>query len=97
MRLNSRQIKYLRQQAQKRKAVVLVGNQGLSEAVLAEMRGALAHHELLKVRLPAAEPDQRRHMLESLCRELDAEPVQSIGRMAIIYRRADKPRLTLPL
>jgi len=53
MALNIRQKKYLRQQAHARKPVVTVGNQGLSAAVLAEVRIALRTHELLKIKLPA--------------------------------------------
>lgn len=96
MPLTSKQIKYLRSQAQKRKAVVMVGHHGLSAAVYAELRSALAHHELLKLRLPAVEVARRRALVQALCAELDAQAVQSIGRIAVIYRRAESPRIHLP-
>jgi RNA-binding protein len=96
MTLNIRQKKYLRQQAHSRKPVVTVGNQGLSAAVLAEMRIALRTHELLKIKLPAGERAARAMLLEQICRDADAESVQLIGRVAIIYRPSDKPKIQLP-
>jgi RNA-binding protein len=96
MPLNIRQKKSLRQQAHARKPVVTVGNQGLSAAVLAEIRIALRAHELLKIKLPAGEREARAALLAQICRDTEAEPVQLIGRVAIIYRPSDKPKIQLP-
>jgi len=96
MALNIRQKKFLRQQAHARKPVVTVGNQGLSAAVLAEIRGALRTHELLKIKLPAGEREARAAMLAQACRDTGAEAVQLIGRVAIIYQPSDKPKIQLP-
>jgi RNA-binding protein len=96
MALNIRQKKYLRQQAHARKPVVTVGNQGLSTAVLAEIRTALRTHELLKIKLPAGEREARAVLLAQICRDTEAESVQLIGRVAIIYRPSDKPKIQLP-
>jgi len=97
MALNIRQKKYLRQQAHARKPVVTVGNPGLSTAVLAEIGIALQTHELLKIKLPAGEREARIALLEQICRAAKAEPVQLIGRVAIIYRPSDKPKFQLPV
>jgi RNA-binding protein len=96
MALNIRQKKYLRQQAHARKPVVTVGNPGLTEAVLAETRIALKTHELLKIKLPAGERDMRAGLLEQICKATEAEPVQLIGRIAVVYRPSDKPKIQLP-
>jgi RNA-binding protein len=96
MALNIRQKKYLRQQAHARKPVVTVGNPGLSTAVLTEIGIALQAHELLKIKLPAGEREARVTLLENICRDTKAEPVQLIGRVAIIYRPSDKPKIQLP-
>ena len=96
MALNIRQKKFLRQQAHARKPVVTVGNQGLSAAVLAEVRIALRTHELLKIKLPAGEREARAALLEQICRATEAEAVQLIGRVAVIYRPSDKPKIQLP-
>ena len=96
MSLNIRQKKFLRQQAHARKPVVTVGNQGLSAAVLAEIRLALRAHELLKIKLPAGERANRDTLLEQICRETESDAVQLIGRVATVYRAADKPKIQLP-
>ena len=96
MALNIRQKKYLRQQAHARKPVVSAGNKGLSAAVLTEIRTALRTHELLKIKLPAGERDARAALLDQICRAAEAEPVQLIGRVAILYRPSDKLKIQLP-
>ena len=96
MALNIRQKKFLRQQAHARKPVVTVGNPGLSTAVLAEIRNALRTHELLKIKLPPGEREARAALLAQICRATEAEPVQLIGRVAIVYRPSDKPKIQLP-
>ncbi|MDE2121931.1 MAG: ribosome assembly RNA-binding protein YhbY [Betaproteobacteria bacterium] len=68
------------------KPSVLVGDQGLSEAVLAEIDRALKAHDLIKVRVPADDREARAQMLETICDRLGAAPVQSIGRMLVLYR-----------
>ena len=96
MPLNARQLKFLRQLAQQRKPVVSVGNRGLTAAVMAEIHSALKTHELLKIKLPAAERAARVALFTRICTESDAQPVQHIGRMAILYRPSDKPKIQLP-
>jgi RNA-binding protein len=96
MPLKIAQIKYLKGLAHHRKPVVTVGNAGLTAPVLAEIRLALKAHELVKIKLPALERDERDALLARICDETEAEPVQRIGRMAVIYRRAAKPKIQLP-
>jgi RNA-binding protein len=96
MTLTTPQIKYLRSLAQSRKPVVTVGAAGLTEAVFVEIRAALRAHELVKIKLPAIERQERDGLLERICTDTAAEAVQRIGRVAVIYRRADKPKIQLP-
>lgn len=96
MPLTRNQLKFLRAQAQTRKPVVTVGAAGLSSGVLTEIELALAYHELLKIKLPAGNRDGREEILEHICTKTAAEPVQAIGRMAVIYRRGENPQITLP-
>jgi RNA-binding protein len=96
MSLTQTQIKYLKGLAHHRKAVILVGAAGLSASVLREIGVALNAHELLKIRLPAVERDERLALFARICAETGAEAVQHIGRMAVIYRRAEKPKIQLP-
>ncbi len=68
------------------KAVVQVGQQGLTEGVRAEVQRALEDHELIKVQLPAGDPKQRKALAEELARATGAELVQSIGRISLYFR-----------
>ena len=96
MSLTGKQLKYLRSQAQSRKPVVTVGAAGISGAVLAEIEIALAHHELLKIKLPAGDRAAHEDMMRTICAKMAAEPVQAIGRVAVVYRRGEQPQITLP-
>jgi len=96
MSLKPTQIQHLKGLAHHLKPVILVGTAGLSAAVLREIQIALKAHELLKIRLPALERADRQAMFEQICRDTEAEPVQHIGRMAVIYRRGEKPKIQLP-
>ena len=96
MSLTDKQLKFLRAAAQTRKPVITVGAAGLSPAVMAEVELALAHHELLKIKLPAGDRARHQEMLDSICSQTGAEPVQTIGRMAVVYRRAQQPVIALP-
>ena len=96
MALNVKQRKHLKALAHHRKPVVEVGNAGITAAVIKEIEVALGHHELLKIRLPGVEREARTEMLKKICEATGADAVQEIGRMAVIYRPAEKPRLKLP-
>ncbi len=94
--LTPEQRKFLKSQAHGLKPVVMIGNQGLSEAVIKETDRALAAHELIKVRVLGDDREARDGYLMELCASLGAAPVQHIGKLLLIYRPAEKPRLQLP-
>jgi RNA-binding protein len=71
--------------------VVLVGDQGVSEAVVAETRRALDDHELIKVRLHAGDREQRRAMAQALAQACDAVVIQSIGKVTVLFRKNPEP------
>ena len=96
MTLSPAQIKYLKGLAHHRKPVVQLGQAGLSAAVLREIEIALNAHELLKIRMPAVEREQREALFTRICRHTGAAPVQHIGRMVILYRATKKPKIQLP-
>jgi RNA-binding protein len=77
--------------------VVRTGNAGVTDAVIAEADQALTHHELMKVRVLAAERKDRDAMIEELCKRLGAALVQRIGHVATIYRPRDKNSRIKPL
>ena len=96
MPLSENQKRHLKALAHHRKVIVIVGAAGITDAVLAEIDAALAHHELVKVRVNAADRDARRAMIDTIAQRSGAELVQSIGHIATFFRRADKPVIALP-
>lgn len=65
-----------------------VGQGGLTAAVLHEIDVSLKAHELVKIRVFAAERDDREAMLVAICEALDAAPVQHLGKVLIVWRPA---------
>ncbi|MCL0340909.1 YhbY family RNA-binding protein, partial [Escherichia coli] len=51
MNLSTKQKQHLKGLAHPLKPVVMLGNNGLTEGVLAEIEQALGHHELIKVKI----------------------------------------------
>jgi RNA-binding protein len=95
MALTGKQKHHLRALAHHKNPVVIIGDAGLTEAVLAEIEAALARHELIKVKV-RADRDERREILAQICERTGAEAVQSIGQVVVIFRRADVPLIELP-
>ena len=82
--LTSRQRKRLRELAHGLKPVVLVGQHGLSDAVVREVGAALETHELIKVRL--REPKDKRAMAEELAASACAALCGLVGHTVLLYR-----------
>ena len=73
--------------------VVLIGNDGLTPAVLKEANSALDAHGLIKVRMFSDQREDREAALARLADELDAAPVQHIGKLLVLWRpMPDKPK-----
>ncbi|MEY3107379.1 MAG: hypothetical protein RIT35_1557 [Pseudomonadota bacterium] len=83
--MNAANKKKLRAEAHSLKPVVMIGQSGLTDAVLAELELALNTHELLKVKI-RAEREDRKLITEKICANSGAELIQSIGQIAVIYR-----------
>jgi len=95
--LTAAQIRFLRGQAHDLKAILQVGGKGLTAPVLAELDGALEHHELVKVKLASDDRDQREALIAELAGRSGAALVQQIGKVAVLYRPATgKRQIVLP-
>lgn len=66
--------------------VVMIGADGLTEAVRREVDAALKAHGLIKVRAAAEDRTARDAMLGDLAESLGAAPVQHIGRLLVLWR-----------
>lgn len=75
-----------RAQAHPLKPMVLIGEQGLTDAVMAEIDRALTAHGLIKVRVASDEREARAAMMDGICEKLGAAPVQNIGKILVLFR-----------
>lgn len=97
MPLSAFQKRYLRGLAHSLNPVVLLGQKGVTAAVVAELGVALDHHELVKVKLSGGDKDERGAQIDGLCTPTGAEVVQTIGHTATLWRRNERePKLPLP-
>jgi len=84
--VNPEQLKQLKTKAHELKPVIMIGQAGLTEAVGKEIELALDTHELIKIKI-RAEREDRKQMQQQICTETQAELIQSIGQVVVIYRR----------
>jgi len=92
MSLTEKMKRDLRGRGHALKPVVSTGNAGLSKAVLREIALSLEHHELMKIRIGAVDRVQRKAIISEICDSCEAELVQAIGHIALLYRqKQDQP------
>ena len=100
MNLSEAQKKYLRGRGHALKPLIMVGESGLSDSLLAEYESTLDHHELIKVRVRVGDREARDVMIEKLCQDSRATLVQRIGNVALVYRanpqKKPEKRLRIP-
>lgn len=94
--LTTTQRQYLKGLAHARQPVVMIGNHGLTPAVLKEIELALNAHELIKIKAGSDELETRRAWMAEICSATGAASVQQIGKVLVIYRKGSKPAIALP-
>jgi RNA-binding protein len=77
----------LKAEAHHLKPVIIVGAQGVTDALIKEADSALEAHELMKIKVNGEDKANRKHIAIALCEALKAEFLQLIGSTAIIYRK----------
>jgi RNA-binding protein len=70
--------------------VVMVGNDGLTPAVKKEADAALNAHGLIKIRVLGDDREQREAMFAELADQLNAAPIQHIGKLLVLWRPKPK-------
>ena len=86
LKVSSDQRAELRSQAHALKPVVLVGAEGLTDAVLSEIKVHLGAHQLIKIRVFGDEREERIAIYEQICDTLNAAPIQHIGKLLVIWK-----------
>ena len=96
-KLTNNQKKFLRSKGHSLKPVVMMGQHGLSEGVLAELESSLETHELLKIKVRGDDREDKQRIINEIIDVTNAHLVQVIGNVMVIYRAFDKePQLILP-
>ncbi|MEK6788685.1 MAG: ribosome assembly RNA-binding protein YhbY [Pseudomonadota bacterium] len=89
--LSTAEKKRLRQIGHHLNPVVLLGGNGLTESVIAEIDARLEDHELIKVRVGGEDRAARLAAIDEIAQATKAEVAQIIGKLVLLYRAARKP------
>ena len=94
--LSIQERKRLRQIGHALNPVVMLGGQGLSENVIEEINRALNDHELIKVKVAGEDREARQAIIAEIAVKTEAETVQTIGKIVLLYKKAVKqnPKLS---
>ncbi|MBR5940496.1 MAG: ribosome assembly RNA-binding protein YhbY [Neisseriaceae bacterium] len=84
--LTPKQRQELKAQAHALKPVVMVGQNGLTDAVVREADIALKAHELIKIRVRNDDRDERSEFAQTFCERLNAQLVAHSGKLIILWR-----------
>ncbi|GAA0795596.1 YhbY family RNA-binding protein [Marinobacterium sediminicola] len=91
MSLTPEQKKHFRTLGHNLNPIVMVAGNGLSENIQLEVDRALEDHELIKVKFSVGDRTVKKQLIRELCAIVEAELVQEIGNIALIYRAAQTP------
>ncbi|MEG0279322.1 MAG: ribosome assembly RNA-binding protein YhbY [Morganella sp. (in: enterobacteria)] len=96
MNLTKKQVQHLKALAHHLNPVVMIGNNGLTEGVIAETEVALTHHELIKVKIAGEDREMKALIADAIVRETRAYNVQIIGKILVLYRPSEARKIILP-
>lgn len=96
MELTNNQKKFLRRLAHNINPFVMIGLNGLSQAVIDELDTTMQKHEIIKLKI-RVEKDKKQPIIDSILSHTNANIVQVIGNVLVIYRAfEDEPQIILP-
>ncbi len=91
MKLRGKQKQYLKAQAHDLSPVFQIGKKGLTEEQMSEIRDVLEKRELIKISLLQNTAEDPKEVAKVLQEKLDATPVQIIGNVIVLFKKANKP------
>ncbi|QKI88864.1 ribosome assembly RNA-binding protein YhbY [Thiomicrorhabdus xiamenensis] len=94
--LSPNQLKFLRSIAHNIKPMLIIGSNGLTDSLMAELDSTLSHHELLKIKISYGEREDRKSIVEHILQQTGALHVQTIGKTCVIFRPNEETELPLP-
>ena len=95
--LTGKQRSYLRGKGNSLDTVIQVGKEGISKALVAQVNETIEAQELIKVRILDNSLYTAREAAEELAEACEAEVVQVIGSVCLLYKRnQEEPIYKLP-
>jgi len=88
MALPNEKIKAFRGIGHHLKPIVTISENGITEGVQLELERALNDHELIKVKVSCGDREQKQQLIQELVNSCNCELVQTIGKIALVYRQA---------
>ena len=70
--------------------IVMISS-GLSKNIMTEIDRALTDHELIKIKVNTNDREAKKALIEEICKAKNAELVQQIGHVALLFRAAKQP------
>ena len=88
--MNKVQLLELRKKSHHLKPVILIGQKGLTDAVMNEIDLALDAHECIKIKISGVEKPERQIMINQILNKLGTQLIDTIGHMLVIYRKNEQ-------
>ncbi len=82
--------KQFKQLAHDLNPIIITGQHGISENLLAEIDRALNDHELIKIRVNAEDRIERKALAADIIKQSKAELIQSIGHIIVVFRQSQR-------
>ncbi|MEM5530705.1 YhbY family RNA-binding protein [Gammaproteobacteria bacterium AS21] len=91
MSITQEQRKHFRTLGHKLNPLVTVASKGLTENLQLEVDRALEDHELIKVKFAISDRELKKQLIRELCEIVEAQSIQEIGHIVLIYRPSLEP------
>lgn len=91
MPLSADKIKHYRTLGHSLNPIVTIAAKGVTDNILAEVNRALEDHELIKIKVAIIDRDARKTAIQEVCTASNAQLIQEIGKVALLFREAAKP------
>lgn len=93
--MTSKERAYWRAKANPLEPIIQIGKDGISDNLIAQIDDTLDTRELIKIRVHLdTAPQSPRVFADELARRLEADVIQVIGGVIVLYREADEERIT---
>ena len=90
--MDTEKLKALKKQANALKPIIIIGQNGITDSVIAEIDRALYDHELIKIRINASDHFERQEFVGEILSRTQCELVNTIGHVASFYRYSSKDK-----